>query len=191
MGAVAVGDPDVWAGHPGPWTEEEFMALPESRWVELVDGSLLVNPNPGGFHQTWARRLANLLEAAAPLTLDVLEAVNVRIIRDRIRIPDVVVTREQLDLKLFEGSRAVLVAEVVSPGSGRRDKDEKAIDYAMAGIPWYLVVEPDDSGRPAFWLRRLEGERYVDHARASSGETMTFPEVGAEIDPAQLERRHT
>ncbi|MEQ4204580.1 Uma2 family endonuclease [Actinopolymorpha sp. B9G3] len=191
MGAITTEDPDVWVNHPGPWTEEEFLALQESRWVELVDGSLLVNPSPGALHQDWTRRLANFLEAAAPETLNVHYEVNVRIVPGRIRIPDVVVTHELHRSMIFEGSRALLVAEVVSPGSGRRDRDEKAIDYAMAGIPWYLVVEPDDGGRPAFWLRRLEVERYVDHARASCGQTMQFPDVGAEIDPAQLDRRHT
>lgn len=31
--------------HPGPWTEEEFLALPEDRRIELLDGELLVTPS--------------------------------------------------------------------------------------------------------------------------------------------------
>ena len=49
-----------------PWTEEAFLALPEDRRVELVDGSLLVSPAGRGLHQWLSFQLCAVLNAAAP-----------------------------------------------------------------------------------------------------------------------------
>lgn len=51
---------DAFAGHVGPWTEEDWLALPGGMGrVELLDGTLLVSPNPGGPHQRMVRNLAD------------------------------------------------------------------------------------------------------------------------------------
>src|SRR6266508_4171840 len=98
--------------HPGPWTEEEFLALPdEGQRHELLDGSLLVTPAPSSEHQQVARRLANALEAAD--RWEVVEAVNVRVAPSRILIPDVVVTSRTGDTLLSDAAAVALGAEVV------------------------------------------------------------------------------
>jgi Uma2 family endonuclease len=108
--------------HPGPWTEEEFLALPaQGQRHELLDGSLLVTPAPGSDHQRAARRLANLLEAAAPDGWTVVEAVNVRVAPSRILIPDVVVSGRAGDTLVYDAVDVALVAEVVSPSTVATD----------------------------------------------------------------------
>lgn len=65
--------------HVGPWTERDYLALPEDRRrIELLDGGLLVSPAAGGRHQRLSFHLCDALGRAAPSGLEVLEAINVR-----------------------------------------------------------------------------------------------------------------
>jgi hypothetical protein len=58
---------ELFAAHAGPWTEQEWAALPESMGrVELLDGALVVSPFPAVSHQRLVRNLARALEEAAP-----------------------------------------------------------------------------------------------------------------------------
>lgn len=78
--------------HVGPWTEPDYLALPEDRRrIELLDGGLLVSPAAGGRHQRLSSQLWHALGLAAPDWLEVLEAVNIRVAPGRILIPDLVV----------------------------------------------------------------------------------------------------
>ena len=53
--------------HAGPWTEREYLALPEDRRrIELLDGGLLVSPAAGSRHQRLSFQLCYALGRAAP-----------------------------------------------------------------------------------------------------------------------------
>jgi Uma2 family endonuclease len=57
--------------HVGPWTVADLLAMPEDGIrYEVVDGALIVNPPPALGHQTYSRRLANLIEVAPALEND-------------------------------------------------------------------------------------------------------------------------
>lgn len=61
---------DTLAGHAGPWTEQDYLALPDSRSrIELLDGALLVSPATAGLHQLLVRRISFAIESAAPAGL--------------------------------------------------------------------------------------------------------------------------
>src|SRR6266536_3781722 len=142
--------------HAGPWTEADYLALPETRQrIELLDGSLLVTPAPSSDHQQLARRLANLLEAAAPAELEVVEAVNVRVAPSKLLIPDLLVTRRLEATAVYPAEDVLLVAEVVSPSTTTADRMIKPQLYAAAGIPWFLRVELAVPQPPELWLYRL------------------------------------
>jgi Uma2 family endonuclease len=177
--------------HPGPWTEEEFLALPdEGQRHELLDGSLLVTPAPSSEHQQVARRLANALEAAAPDGWEVVEAVNVRVGPSRILIPDVVVTSRQGDMLVYVAADVALVAEVVSPSTLAADRLLKPELYAAAGIGWYLRVELSGEASPEVIAYRLSGRSYQEFGRAQPGRTLLLPPpVELRIDPGALRRR--
>lgn len=194
MSAAAWSDPPAQQhpfgllGREDPWTEDAYRSLPTTMWprIELLDGGLLVTPAPTGNHQFCARRLANLLESATREGW-VLEGVNVRLSSDEILIPDVVITLEHPDRTYFGASKVVLVAEIVSPSTVSIDRRLKPPAYAEAGIPWYLRVELTGPMAPEVIVHRLEGDAYVEHARAHAGQTLRLEEpVAVAFDPAAL-----
>lgn len=184
MAAVAI-------DHAGPWTEADYHALPETRErIELLDGSLLVTPAPSSDHQQVARRLANMLEDAAPHELEVVEAVNVRVGPSKLLIPDLLITRRLGATAVYQPEDVVLVAEVVSPSTTTTDRIIKPQLYAAAGIPWFLRVELEVPQPPELWLYRVEGRSYTEAAHASAGNSLRLTEPFAlDIEPTVLLRR--
>ncbi|MBV9312728.1 MAG: Uma2 family endonuclease [Pseudonocardia sp.] len=143
----------------GPWTEPEFLALPEDRRVELLDGELLVSPSASSRHQRLSFRLCVALEAARPAGMEVLEAVNVRVGPDRILIPDLaIVTRPEEDIAVFDAADVLMLVEIASPSNVAIDRAIKPQLYAAAGIPYYVRIECTG---PTALPHRLHDGRYI------------------------------
>jgi Uma2 family endonuclease len=176
--------------HVLPWTEEEYLELGETPdRVELFDGSLFVSPSPTGAHSRLSRRIANALdEPALNRGFEVFEVINVRLRPGRIPIPDLVL----LDFIGFDGlvvdaTRVRLVCEIVSPSNAAADRVLKMHYYAEAGIPFYLLAEP----QPELTLQlfRLVEGKYVPDGEGRPGRPLRLTEpVVAELDPAALQR---
>ena len=174
--------------HGGPWTEDDYFALGESNErIELIDGSLYMTPAASSKHQRCSFMLTSILLTAAPLGFDVIEAVNLRLGRDRILIPDIVVTtRLDDEVKFFDAADIALVVEIASPSNATTDRVLKSHLYATAGIETYLRVELGEHG-PVLYLYRLADTTYTLIAEGGKGNPLRldrpFP---AEIDPARL-----
>jgi Uma2 family endonuclease len=187
VSVIDVLDPtDAWS-RVSPWTEEEWLKVPDDGGrIELLDGSLLVHPLAAPPHQRISRLLANLLdEPAERLGGEVEEGANIRLRGDRVLIPDVVVFSEPGDQAITDVELVRLVAEVVSPGQGTRDRVLKYDLYAKAGIPWYLIIE-GGKGWIEAGLHRLDDGRYAQVAKAGAGDVLEVEPLGFSFDPAVL-----
>jgi Uma2 family endonuclease len=186
------GDAVPLAPPPTGWTIADLDGLPDNGVrYELADGVPRVMTPPKLKHQQAVRRLANLLEEAAPPDLIVTEAIGVILAPDQRPIPDVVVIRgfESLsgELSNFPADRVVLVAEVVDRSTRSADRFCKPGLYAQAGIPVHLRVELDPSRIVAY--RIGPDGPYVEVDRAEAGDPLTLHDpFPITIDPAALTR---
>lgn len=138
-------------------TVAEYAGLGEddrNRW-ELQEGNLVMSPSPTPRHmvasaEVYVQLRGQLLEdlvAIPDVDIDVQLAPPGE--PGTARRPDVVVVdRAEFDRVSREGgllraSSAVLVVEIVSPGSRRTDTIVKRGEYADAGIPHYWIVDID------------------------------------------------
>jgi Uma2 family endonuclease len=174
--------------HVGPWTEQDYFALPaDRRRIELLDGSLLVSPSAGFRHQRLSFQLCYALSAAAPAGFEVLEAINVRAAPGRILIPDLaIVNTPGVERTVAEPADVALVVEITSPGNAVVDRALKPTLYAQAGIPNHLLIELGAQPPTAvvFGLRR---GGYVPVRRVGQGERLRFDEpFSVDVDLAAM-----
>ncbi|MGH3805621.1 MAG: Uma2 family endonuclease [Pseudonocardiaceae bacterium] len=85
------------------------------------------------------------MEAAAPESLAVTQAVEIRFGRQLTRIPDVLVVRsDEPGRHWFAPSEVLVAIEIESPGSHLEHRATKPALYARYGIPhyWRIELEP-------------------------------------------------
>jgi Uma2 family endonuclease len=161
----------------GNWTVEDYLALDIGRLVEYSNGYLEFPPMPTMAHQDILQYLFDLLRAyiiKRQLGKVYVAPIPVRLGSRKYREPDVFFVStprvEEAQGKYPRG--ADLVMEVVSgsPTDRERDLIEKRRDYALAGIPEYWIVDPQEE---VIIVLRLEGKEYVEHGRFVAGDMAT------------------
>ena len=140
---------------PGPrrWTADEARALQdESRpWprYECIDGALLETPGPRPAHYEAQMALYDLVReyvAAQHLGRAFVPPTDVTLEPDTTVQPDLYVVPGSPSMRLrawSEITRLLLVVEVLSPSTARRDRLEKRRFYARMGVPEYWIVDTD------------------------------------------------
>lgn len=137
-----------------PLTVAEYLELRETEFrVELVEGQLTVSPPPTPWHSRASYLLTSALSEAVPSGWEVYQEVGVDLELAPVdqpafvRIPDLTVVRAEAVRRLraeggiFRAADALLVVEVLSPGTIRTDQVVKRDEYADAGIPHYWIVD--------------------------------------------------
>jgi Uma2 family endonuclease len=141
-------------------TVQEWDELPEeiNRRCELAEGVLVMVPSPTALHQRAATRLAAHLDDQLPDDLTALADVDVLVEANdpvTVRRPDVIVDASkhvEQNPPRFHAADVQLAVEIVSPGTGRRDRVTKFAEYADAGIPNYWIIELDQPTLIAYVL---------------------------------------
>ena len=140
-------------------TYEDYCALPDDgKRHEILDGELYMTPSPGVAHQRVAGNLFVALRTfvtgrkigevfIAPVDV-ILEATSVV-------VPDLLfVGRDRAGIVTDRGIEGApdLIVEILSPGTERRDRVEKAPLFARHGVTHYWLVDPDARALEAYEL---------------------------------------
>lgn len=166
--------------------EQWFDRLDRHDLRELVDGVLVECEVPNWPHEALVTWLIVLMgKYFLPRGGFVGGSAKLAIEKDRGRIPDVTVYapphRPELDVTWTPPDIAI---EVISsrPRDARRDRIDKADDYAKAGVKHYWLVDPR---LRTFEMWRLGSRRrYVREAAASTGaiRIRAFPGLTVDVD---------
>ncbi|MEO3785269.1 Uma2 family endonuclease [Actinocorallia sp. B10E7] len=188
----------------GPYTVLDLRELPDDgKGFELEDG-WLIERAADARHNWVMRALARLLDAAvreARADVLVLDGGEWEMSTPAgIRKPDVFMVPREVaraaivdeSPKVIPGREVLLLAEVISPGSGseRTDRVRKVADYAATGIPQYWIVEHTPT--PLVHRLALHGETYTSVALPTGVGFLVTAEIEADkplpvtFDPAVL-----
>ena len=129
------------------WTLEELHSLPEDgNKYELIRGELFVTPAPSVSHETILVRLTRMLEpyvAANGLGYVYHPRAVIRVANDTEVEPDLMVRQPPEDetIDWADVPRPILVIEVASDSTRRRDRMHKRGFYADVQIPEYWIMD--------------------------------------------------
>jgi len=109
----------------------------------------------------------------------------VRTIDERVRFPDALITCAKFPGTERLAPDVMIVFEVLSPDSGRRDRIEKVREYgAVASIRRYVIVEA--AGQGLFVLHRDQGDAAFTALTLTGEDTLELPEVGVAVPVAEF-----
>lgn len=132
----------------GPYRSSDYAALPDEPRCELILGRIYLSPSPSPLHQTVASILWKHLDQLAMASggLAFAAPLDVHLAAHSVVQPDVIylsAARRSLVGDEIDGAPD-LVAEILSPGTSRRDRGEKLSLYAQAGVREYWIVDPQE-----------------------------------------------
>lgn len=172
-------------------TFEEYLTYDDGtdNRYELVNGELVLMPPPTGQHADIVDLLEDIFKAKIRrLNLDWAVrpgTIGVRTMELKTRFPDLsIITAEQrqairLKAAVLE-SPPLLVVEVVSPESVKRDYRYKRSEYAVLEIPEYWIVDPLEAKVTVLVL--VEGLYEETEFREQQIISHTFPELTLTVD---------
>jgi Uma2 family endonuclease len=159
-----------------PWTLAELDRLPEDgNRYELIDGELFVTPAPSPAHEELASVLHGILAPyvkAHQLGRVYTPRAVVRTRGSQVE-PDLMVRPSvaKLPVKWERMPRPLLVVEILSRTTQRRDHEQKRVFYRRIGVPEYWMVDR--------WSRCIHVVRQ-DHDRVAESMLEWHPDGATE-----------
>jgi Uma2 family endonuclease len=127
------------------WTVDEVANLPEDLRYELIEGRLVLSPNPKLLHAQISLDLVNALRVNQPEGWCAIGEMSVMINSRSELVPDANVVRDApmvWDRSPILAADVLLAVEIVSQSSKYTDPGPKKKLYASAGIPSYWIIDP-------------------------------------------------
>lgn len=129
----------------GPYRVADYERLPDEPRCELLFGRFYLSPAPSVLHQVLTPLLGRWLDDVATRSGGFALAAPV----DVVLAPHSVVQPDLVYLTATSAARASqriegapdLVIEILSQGTARRDRGEKLVLYAAAGVSEYWIVD--------------------------------------------------
>lgn len=125
---------------------------------ELEDGVAVMMASATRWHNRVLRNLSVTMDGLCPPHLSVEMEQAVEVTDDFAPVPDILV----IDIEAAEPTANVypksvvhLAVEIVSPGTRRKDRTIRPMDYARAGIPNFWRIEAEDF-QPVVYTYRLD-----------------------------------
>ena len=135
---------------PGPYTLEDYLALPDDDRVELIDGYFYNMSAPNAIHQLIAgqsyRQLCDIIEKNNGSCVPFIAPTDVQVdMSDKTIVqPDVMVICRPMDLirKIRIFGAPDFIMEVLSPSTRSKDMTIKLNKYYESGVREYWLVDP-------------------------------------------------
>ena len=169
----------------------ETLDIPDRR-VEFLDGQIVVSPTASLWHSIAIDELIDALidvKRAHGWRIHTYATVHIPATRERL-IPDLMIA--PTDAPTFgknelPGHGVLLVAEVVSPHSRRRDRVAKLRAYAQGRVPLYLLVDQLADPATVTVFGEPDESSYRTCAAATARQALRLPEpFGISLDTRSL-----
>lgn len=132
------------------YTIEDYYALPEDKWVELIDGVFYDMTAPATVHQIVSMEMTyqimSFVKKNKGKCIPLAAPVDVQLDKDEYTMlqPDVLIVcdRDKVERRCVYGAPDFVV-EILSPSTRKKDCGKKLAKYMEAGVREYWIVDSD------------------------------------------------
>lgn len=163
----------------------------EGRWEVICGIPFAMTPSPAIKHQEISYNIAFQLDASLrrlKSKCKMIQAIDWQITDDTIVEPDVVVVCGDNPNKKRLLIPPVLVVEILSPSTYKKDRGIKYQLYQAAGVKYYCIIDPELESVEAYQLRVDEFEK-KDDKEIARGITFNIDGCTIVLDAARIFNR--